>query len=84
MLDPYILSPVLNSLSFGILEFHLRMRQICRPKLYNYPYFIVWCSKKPVFTVYLWCLNIRRLYYYINTYEFIFTFGSLHERLFLV
>jgi hypothetical protein len=47
-------------------------------------YFIVWCSKKPVFTVYLWCLNIRRMYYYINTYEFIFTFGSLHERLFLV
>jgi hypothetical protein len=37
MLDPYILSPVLNSLSFGISEFHLRMRQICRPKLYNYP-----------------------------------------------
>jgi hypothetical protein len=36
MLDPYILSPVLNSLSFGIWEFHLRMRQICRPKLYNY------------------------------------------------
>jgi hypothetical protein len=36
MLDPYILSPVLNSLSFGISEFHLRMRQICRPKLYNY------------------------------------------------
>jgi hypothetical protein len=31
-------------------------------------YFIVWCSKKTVFTVYLWCLNIRRLYYYINTY----------------
>jgi hypothetical protein len=35
MLDPYILSPVLNSLSFGISEFHLRMRQICRPKLYR-------------------------------------------------
>jgi hypothetical protein len=36
MLDPYILSRVLNSPSFGISEFHLRMRQICRPKLYNY------------------------------------------------
>jgi hypothetical protein len=40
MLDPYILSPVLNSLSFGIWEFHLRMRQICRPKLYNYPHIL--------------------------------------------
>jgi hypothetical protein len=36
MLDPYILNPVLNSLSFEISEFHLRMRQICRPKVYNY------------------------------------------------
>jgi hypothetical protein len=44
MLDPYILSPVLNSLSFGISEFHLRMRQICRPKLYNYPEFYIFVS----------------------------------------
>jgi hypothetical protein len=36
MLDPYILNTVLHSLSFGISEFHLRMRQISRPKLYNY------------------------------------------------
>jgi hypothetical protein len=35
MLDPCILNTVLDSLSFGILEFHLRMRHICRPKLYN-------------------------------------------------
>jgi hypothetical protein len=39
MLDPCILNTVLDSLSFGILEFHLRMRHICRPKLYNYPTF---------------------------------------------
>jgi hypothetical protein len=48
MLDPYILGPVLNSLSFGISELHLRMRQICRPKLYNYPAPVLltknWCS----------------------------------------
>jgi hypothetical protein len=36
MLDPYILNPGLNSLGFGISEYHLRMRQICQPKLYNY------------------------------------------------
>jgi hypothetical protein len=41
MLDPYILNPVLNSLSFGFSEFHLRMRQICRPKLYNYNYLLM-------------------------------------------
>jgi hypothetical protein len=33
MLDPYVLNHVLDSLSFGISEFHLRMLQICRPKL---------------------------------------------------
>jgi hypothetical protein len=33
MLDPCILNTVLDSLSLGISEFHLRMRQICRPKL---------------------------------------------------
>jgi hypothetical protein len=31
--DPCILNTVLDSLSFGISEFHLRMRHICRPKL---------------------------------------------------
>jgi hypothetical protein len=41
MLDPYTLSPVLNSLNFGIWEFHLRMRQICRPKLYNYLFMFI-------------------------------------------
>jgi hypothetical protein len=51
MLDPYILSPVLNSLSFGISELHLRMRQICRPKLYNYP--------APVLLTKNWCLFLR-------------------------
>jgi hypothetical protein len=33
---PVYIVPSLNSQSFGISEFHLRMRQICRPKLYNY------------------------------------------------
>jgi hypothetical protein len=39
MLDPCILNTVLDSLSFGILEFHLRMRHICRPNVYNYHYY---------------------------------------------
>jgi hypothetical protein len=37
---PVYIEPSLNSLSFGISEFHLRMRQICRPKLYNYPFLL--------------------------------------------
>jgi hypothetical protein len=38
---PCILNPVLDSPSFGISQFHLRMRGICRSKLYNYRYHFV-------------------------------------------
>jgi hypothetical protein len=41
---PVYIEPSLNSLSFGISEFHLRMRQICRPKLYNYLLFMCYMA----------------------------------------